>query len=300
MLDKKEGWLIHLENTSGKSGWGEVAPIEATELKACANILNQINSNPSRQELEDRTSLPPKALAFGIGAALAELDDLIGVGSKGWLKAPTSAVLLPSHPSLLENVDCLVKAFNQKSTDALLTVKLKVGIQPRYKEEKILHQVLKRLPENARLRLDANGGWNRDEAKKWVSHFLEEPRLEWIEQPLPVEDLEGLLELSKQIPVALDESLIANPSLRKNWQDWQVRRPLVEGDPRELLNELSEGIGYRVVSTAFETGIGSRWVHHLAALQQRGPTPTAPGLAPGWCPSSPLFSKDPALVWEAA
>ena len=59
-------------------------------------------------------------------------------------------------------------------------------------------------------------------------------------------------------------------------------------------------MGFRVISTSFETGIGLRWIHHLAMIQQQGPTPAAPGLAPGWCPNDLLFSLDPNLVWEAA
>jgi O-succinylbenzoate synthase len=54
------------------------------------------------------------------------------------------------------------------------------------------------------------------------------------------------------------------------------------------------------LSTAFETGIGRRLVAHLAALQAEGPTPTAPGLAPGWQPAGPLFAADPWKVWGAA
>ena len=88
--------------------------------------------------------------------------------------------------------------------------------------------------------------------------------------------------------------------MRKHWKDWQVRRPLLEGDPRPLLKELEHGIGYKMISTSLETGIGLRWIHHLAALQQLGATPTAPGLAPGWCPSGPLFSNNPQFVWQAA
>ena len=67
-----------------------------------------------------------------------------------------------------------------------------------------------------------------------------------------------------------------------------------------LLAELVAGRPWRMVSTALETGIARRWLHHLAALQADGPTPTAPGLAPGWSPSGPLFAEDPAQVWEAA
>jgi O-succinylbenzoate synthase len=86
----------------------------------------------------------------------------------------------------------------------------------------------------------------------------------------------------------------------QGWSGWQVRRPAVEGDPRPLLASLVAGTPQLMVSTALETGIGRRLVAHLAALQAQGPTPTAPGLAPGWRPQGALFSADPQQVWEAA
>ena len=55
-----------------------------------------------------------------------------------------------------------------------------------------------------------------------------------------------------------------------------------------------------MLSTGFETGIGRRWLHHLAALQAEGPTPAAPGLAPGWQAVGELASADPERVWQAA
>ena len=66
-----------------------------------------------------------------------------------------------------------------------------------------------------------------------------------------------------------------------------------------LLVELRAGVPRRMLSTALETGIGRRWLHHLAALQALGPTPAAPGLAPGWTPEGELFAADPQRVWEA-
>ena len=74
---------------------------------------------------------------------------------------------------------------------------------------------MKKLPNDALLRIDANCGWTRSQAKEWAQKLHGEPRLEWLEQPLPVGDIEGLEELAKYIPVALDESLIKTPSLRK-------------------------------------------------------------------------------------
>ncbi|MCX5951837.1 MAG: o-succinylbenzoate synthase [Cyanobacteria bacterium] len=163
----------------------------------------------------------------------------------------------------------------------------------------VLEELLDRLRPPDRLRLDANGGWDRATANRGVDRLEGEPRLEWSEQPLPPEDGEGLWALAARLPVALDESLRADPSLYHRWPGWQVRRPAIEGDPRPLLAQLTAGVPWLMVSTALETGVGRRWIHHLAALQAEGPTPTAPGLAPGWTPQGPLFDADPERVWEA-
>jgi len=299
ILEGKKGWLLHLENSEGKHGWGEVSPFSISELDLCKRLLERFERRTSRKELEAGITCWPGPLAFGIGAALAELDGLIKLTSKqGWLKPPPSAILLPKNQCILNAIDLL--KMNLENTNNPLTLKWKIARDSDNAEEALLFQILKRLPPNARVRLDANAGLNWKQAQKWARHFHSEPRLEWFEQPLPADNLEELFKLAEEIPVALDESLFHQPSLRNKWQSWQVRRPLIEGDPRKLLKELHEGIGYRVLSTAFETGIGLRWLHHLAALQNQGPTPTAPGLAPGWCPKSPLFSRDPITVWEAA
>ena len=67
-----------------------------------------------------------------------------------------------------------------------------------------------------------------------------------------------------------------------------------------LVAALQAGTPRLMLSTALETGIGRRFLQHLAALQADGPTPTAPGLAPGWRPEGDLFAADPERVWSAA
>jgi O-succinylbenzoate synthase len=181
-----------------------------------------------------------------------------------------------------------------------LTLKWKVATEASELEQRWLKILLARLPSNARLRLDANGGWDRFTAGSWMELLRQEPRFDWLEQPLAVDDHEGLEQLAQRGSVALDESLEHRPELRESWLGWQVRRPAVDGDPRPLLRQIQAGVPRLMVSTAFETGIARRWLHHLAALQWVGPTPAAPGLAPGWCPVGPLFSADPQQVWAAA
>ncbi len=181
-----------------------------------------------------------------------------------------------------------------------LTFKWKVAAGPDPEERAVLEQLLARLPHGSRLRLDANGGWDRATAQAWAERLASDPRLEWLEQPLAPADLAGLAALAAVVPVALDESLQLDPQLASGWCGWQVRRPALEGDPRPLLRQLLAGTPRLMLSTAFETGIGRRCLAHLAALQQDGPTPTAPGLAPGWRPAGALFDSDPELVWAAA
>ncbi len=298
LLSHRKGWLLRVENEFGDIGWGEVSPMSSTEWEICSNLIQSLRPSPTREELELLIPTWPGSLGFGFGAAFAELDGLVGSKSKtAWLTPPTSAFLLTVDKDLISTIDFVETAFFEKKNP--ITIKLKVGMGEDLDEQNLIRNFLDRLPGDYRLRLDPNTAWDRIRANYWADCFLKDPRLEWFEQPLPANDVNGLRELAKRVPIALDESLFFDPSLRNTWKGWQVRRPTLEGDPRELLRQLDEGIAYVALSTAFETGIGFRWVSHLAALQQKGPTPTAPGLAPGWSPEGDLFSADPQLVWEA-
>lgn len=300
-LTHKRGWLLRLEGPAGRLGWGEAAPLELDGPEAWQAVAAAIATLPpgiGRHDLERWLAGAdhPPCLAFALGAALAELDGL--VDPAGWRAAPPAAQLLPAGAAMPAALERLLAQRAQCGRDQPpLCLKWKVAAAPDPLERDGLERLLARLPANARLRLDANGGWDRPTAFAWAGRLAAEPRLEWLEQPLPPEDHEGLEQLAARLPVALDESLQLNPALRARWPGWQVRRPSQEGDPRPLLAELEAGRPRLMLSTAFETGIGRRWLEHLAALQGLGPTPVAPGLAPGWLPEGTLFSADPLVVW---
>lgn len=288
-VHQRRGWLLRLQGEQGGMGWGEAAPLDG-RLEPVAAAIEALGSANPRDGLEAALAAGdlPVALAFALGAALAELD---GSPRRRWLAAPASARLLPAGPAALEALD----------RGAPATVfKWKVAVFPYPLERELLEQLLQRLPAAARLRLDANGGWDRSTADAWAERLAHEPRLQWLEQPLDPADVAGLAALADRLPVALDESLQRQPTLRQSWPGWQVRRPSQEGDPRPLLAALEQGTPRLMLSTAFETGIARRWLDHLAALQAEGPTPVAPGLAPGWQAPGGLASADPETVWAAA
>lgn len=289
-IAEKRGWLLRLQSPQGLVGWGEAAPLDG-ELEPLAAAIAGLGPHCFRPQLEAylaAATLPP-CLGFALGAALAELD---GLPVRRWLPPPPPAHLLPAGPAALE---LLALARGE-----LPVFKWKVAVHPDPEERLLLERLLERLPATARLRLDANGGWQPATAGAWAERLASEPRLEWLEQPLGPADLAGLEALAARVPVALDESLQQQPRLRQSWSGWQVRRPSQDGDPRPLLAELEQGTPHLMLSTAFETGIGRRWLHHLAALQAEGPTAAAPGLAPGWQPQGGLMALDPARVWQAA
>lgn len=303
-LASRCGWLLRLETGDGAVGWGEAAALEGSS-EAFEARLADLGNRTTCQDLE--TALPglPPPLAFALGAALAELDGLGSPASGGWLEAPVSAWLLPAGEACLPALEQALASSPRPATKgaaAMLpfTVKWKVAAAADDLERHLVEALLELLPEGGRLRLDANGGWDRSTAWAWADRLRGDPRLEWLEQPLDPVDQEGLEALARHVPLALDESLRQRPDLRRTWAGWQVRRPALEGDPRPLLRQLAEGLPRLAVSTALETGIGRRLVAHLASLQQRGATPTAAGLAPGWRPGGELFSSEPQRVWEAA
>ena len=302
IIHNKVGLLLQIKDSDGNCGWGEVSPIEKNELKKSIESLEFIGRQTTKDSIENYLCELQGlgALTFGLGSSLADLENLTirKLDFEGF-DITKSSYLLPTDIDPLESIVKYLDRSNKEKSSH--TIKWKVSNQENnFNEEKILQKILNILPENFKLRIDPNGGWSRQKAQEWSNELKKEPRLEWIEQPLPSKDIEGLFSLANQVPIAIDESLVEFPSLRKIWKSWQIRRPALDGDPRILLKEIANDNSQIVISTAFETGIGSKWINHLAAIQIKGKHPCAPGLAPGWCPKGQLFNNNPKSVWEAA
>ena len=292
----RSGWIIKLRNIEKGVGFGEVNPLRKKDLDKCQIQLNQIPKYLNSKNISELIKNFHPCIQSAINSALAEIERKIIFQENYYFnEIDQTAILLNPHNALQELKTLQDnKIFDSKS----LTIKWKVAIQDNASEEKTLIEILKQLRGNIKLRIDANGSWEREIANRWADILKDVKNIDWLEQPLSKDDIEGLRELNRRIPVALDESLLKYPYLINEWEGWQIRRPSQEKNPIYLLKELKDKKGFRALSTSFETGIGRRWLFHLSSLQLLGLTPKVPGLALNKNPNSFLFLNEPQKIWD--
>ncbi len=295
-INFKKGWIIKLKNENNIYGYGEVTPLDQNVIKLCKMQLNQIPEYIYEQELNKLIENFHPCVQSGINSAMAEMNNVLKFErSYDFQDIHQTAILINPNNILKE-----FKELNKKSKfkNNTITIKWKVGINDNLYEEKILEEILNEVSEKIKIRFDANGSWSRKIAIRWADILRDNKNLDWLEQPLDYDDIEGSIALNEKVPVALDESLIKYPNLVNTWNGWQIRRPSQERNPIKLFEELNNKVAYRSISTSFETGIGFRMLYHFSLLQQKGPTPKVPGLALNQISNNSLFSSNPDLIWE--
>ena len=292
----KFGWLIKLKNNKKEVGFGEVSPLQKGDLKKCQAQLDKIPNYISTVNLSRQIQVLHPCIQSAINSALAEINKKIIFNKKYFFDEIDQTAILLSSNNIIKELKKIQK--NKNFIGKSLTIKWKVALKNNEEEEKILNEVLSLINKNIKLRIDSNGSWGREIAYRWVDILKDNQNIDWLEQPLAIDDIEGLKELNKIVPIALDESLLKYPHLVNEWKGWQIRRPSQERNPIPLLRDLENKKGLISLSTSFETGVGRRWNYHLSSLQLLGPTPTVPGLALNKNPSSFLFLNEPQKIWD--
>ena len=292
----KSGWIIKLISNDKKIGFGEVSPLHKKDLKKCAKQLDMIPEYIEEFNLSEQINIFHPCIQSAINSALAEINGkIIFKENYTFDEIDKTAIFLNS-----ENVISELNEIKKKQSDIgkSVTIKWKVAFRDNHEEEAKLEEILSQIGNNIKLRIDANGSWGREIANRWADILKDNKNIDWLEQPLCVDDIDGLTELNKKIPIALDESLLKFPTLIDEWKGWQIRRPSQENNPVKLLRELENKKALISISTSFETGIGKRWLHHLSSLQLQGPTPKVPGLAMNKFPNSFLFLNEAKKIWD--
>ncbi len=285
-LHHREGFILELSDETGNEGWGEVSPLPGfsrESLDEAGGQLEALCRETAGREMTagfvrsegglarelDRLDLYP-SVRFGFELAVCNL-----------YAAATGTVLpdlLSDHPSdtvalngLLSGTPETVLADARRMQEAgYRTVKLKVGGRPVEEDVALVRELNEAFGDDIKLRLDANRGWSSEEAGAFACGVEWIP-LEYVEEPLADPAGLPLYVRDHGVPVALDETLIGMPPeglADHGYATAIVLKPtLLGGISRTLrLARRAREIGIEpVVSSAFETGIGTLGLLALAA-----------------------------------
>ena len=287
--DTREGMIIRLSDDMGKCGWGEIAPIPWFGSETLEQALHFCRKLPGEITAETIFSIPDSlpACQFGFESALADLKasaDITRTQAQPGneiqealplvLKAEPLGGDFPSqiaYSGLLTAGEAALQQWENLSNQGYRTFKWKIGVFPIEEELKILHQLVGALPKSVKLRLDANGGLNWQQANAWLQECDRIWQIEFLEQPLPYYQLSAMLNLSNRYctAIALDESVATINQMencyRLGWRGIFVVKPAIAGFPSRLRQFCQNYNIDAVFSSVFETAIGRQAALKLAA-----------------------------------
>jgi len=290
---QRKGWIISIHDNQ-TAGYGDCAPLPSagTESSAAAHKLLQQFSRRTwtgtralLAELEQRHQDYPAACYALETAALDLRGRNTGLPLRKLLSDSASKQVLVNAMSGSACRESLLAARDQGFT----IIKLKVGQRELREEIRCLQKLGGGLAPEMHLRLDANGSWNLDEARRFLDAIAGLP-IESLEEPLRSLSLSEFSLLQSQTPVtlALDESiqqvnqdeLLASPNIRR-----LVLKPGVQGGLRYSysLAEKAVAAGKECVITSLvDSAVGVHAACQLAAAVDG----LSPGLAHGLATSS--------------
>lgn len=270
---EREGIFVRLEAEDGSVGYGEIAPIPwfGSETLAEAEAVCRALGAAVDDRVLDAVATRFGCVRFALAAARAE-----PAAPDAKVRLPVAALLPAGRAALAALPDRLAAGF--------LCLKWKVGVERPEDELAVLDDLLAQLPVYVRLRLDANGAWDRRTAERWLAACAERP-VEFIEQPAAPEAPDLLLGLAADYPVtlALDESVASLASARewqaRGWPGAFVLKPALAGPLPELVAWAQATRPDLVISSAIETALGR--AQFLRTVLAQGLTKRALGVGVG-------------------
>jgi len=222
-MDRSPNVLVHLLTDEGPDGWGEASPLHSIVGEtqgiciAAAKEIRPLLIGKDPLDVAERVRemdrfLPHNSTiksAFDMAlydiagkAAGLPVYRLLG-GAKRPMETDLTIGLCKPKDAGAKAAAVLAKGFK------IIKVKLGTGL----KDDVARLTAIREAAPNARIRIDANQGWDRVTAVKALT-AMEELEVEFCEQPLPAEDVEGLREVggSVGIPVMADEALFTPAS----------------------------------------------------------------------------------------
>lgn len=270
--ENRDGVILHLQDETGKIGWGEVSPINwfgSETLEEAVSFFRQLPNNITDETIFSITDELP-ACQFGFESAREMLSKNNSCASQSFENLTCSGLLSAGRAALNQ--------WQNLWEDGYRTFKWKIGVYSIVEELSIFELLIRELPAFTKLRLDANGGLSYRETEIWLQkcdnininndiHL----KIEFIEQPLWVNQFSEMLELSRRYitKIALDESVATLAQLKscyqKGWREIFVIKAGIIGSPSRLRQFCLTHQVDTVFSSVFETCIGREAALSLAA-----------------------------------
>ena len=253
----REGIILSLTDKSGKTHQGEIAPISWFGTETINQALNYCHQLPKEITTESICTIPDElpACQFGFESALS-------LNNQNFNYLAYSGLLSAGKDALQQ--------WRKLWAQGYRTFKWKIGVYPIAEELEIFATLTNSLPISAKLRLDANGGLTYNEANLWLQKCDAASVIEFIEQPLGLEQFEQMQILSNlyNTAIALDESVATFNQLQacyqRGWRGIFVIKPSIVGYPSRLRQFCQTYPIDAVFSSSFETEIGRQAALNLA------------------------------------
>lgn len=296
-LERREMVLLRLRSDEGLIGLGEAVPLSLRGGASLAQVVAELTLLGERETLDEAT-LRGDALSLSAPARCAALTALLDLRGKraaaeGGVALGDSSPVRCNATLVAGDPASVVVAAERWAADGFSTFKLKLGGGD---EAAQVRAVREALGPRARIRIDANGAWDVETAKRTLGE-LEPYEVELAEQP--VATLEEAMELARStsIPIAGDESIESRADAERAAAMEACRMTGVKlskvGGPEEAI-EIAE-ILPAYMSSALDGPVGIAAAAQVAATLREGAVDEGPDLAHGLA-TQRLFASTIASV----
>lgn len=220
--DRRDSVIVKIVDDEGCAGYGESAPsrefseeTQETSVSALQYLARSIlGEDPFNiEKLINKMDKTVHGYPFSKAAMDMALHDLIGKR----LKTPIYNLLggcIRNEFALdwvigLKETSALLDEAIQRAGEGFRSIKIKVGVKPET-DIRNIESIKKTLGSTVSLKVDANQAFNLRTDRKFLNR-LDDMGLEYIEQPLPKWDLEGMRILCEAMktPIMADEAVFS-------------------------------------------------------------------------------------------
>ncbi len=275
LFDIRKGWYLKIK-TDDIFGIGEAAPIPFMSKESHTDAgyaldgfkiaLQDISYDVSIEELlllSDVHGFNSPSAKFAIQSAVYDLESQ--------LQNKTISRFLNPQSSNKININTLVHEKSVITNENTKVLKIKIHSNSIYEIKDSIEQLLVTYSNDVKLRIDFNGCLDLVKGIR-ICRELESYNIDYIEQPLAIDNLDDLCELRmhSNIPIAVDEGLFdynfAEKLIQESAADVFIIKPTLLGgydDLNKIADLCTENNIRLVLTSSFETKIAQLFIAHM-------------------------------------